>query len=38
MKAELNVASETPASATTDPFDLDSLRLSQNFVETAGVK
>jgi hypothetical protein len=38
MKAELNVASETAANAATDPFDLDSLRLNQNFVETAGVK
>ena len=45
-KPELSVASDTTpdtavnstTNTTTDPFDLDSLRLSQAFVETAGVK
>jgi hypothetical protein len=38
-KAELTVTAETATNATTtDPFDLDSLRLSQDFVESAGVK
>jgi hypothetical protein len=31
-------ANPNPAEAIPDPFDLENLRLSQNFVETAGVK
>jgi hypothetical protein len=31
-------AIETPAKEPPDPFDLESLRLSQDFIESAGVK
>jgi hypothetical protein len=42
-KPELSIATDAAANtdisaANPDPFDLDGLRLSQNFVETAGVR
>jgi hypothetical protein len=38
LKPELKAVDPATASTPPDPFDLDSLSLSQNFPETAGVK